>query len=393
MGTVTDAPSLVPALPGGYYTDPAVFEAEKRRIFERSWMCVGRADAVPQPGRFLRADVGDESVLVVRGRDGEVRAFRNLCRHRGARLCTDESGTVGNSIRCVYHAWTYGLDGRLIAAPNMRRIPDLVKEDYGLHRLRAEQWQGYVWVSLDPDAPPLAAQVEPQLADRLGGPAVLDRYGIDRLGTATTIVYEVESNWKSIIENFTECYHCPTIHPELTAALPQFRSGYGSISGGGGGAGATFAEDVEGFSLSGKAARPRLPGLLAEDDRAFHGIILRPNAFIILVPDHVAFFRLEPQGPGHTRVVVDWLFDREVMAADGFDPSDAVAILDITNRQDFEACRRCQLGMRSSAYRGVLVPAEHIIGDFYSYYLDALGGPPAASQQPGSAAGSEMGAS
>ncbi|MEU8800301.1 aromatic ring-hydroxylating dioxygenase subunit alpha [Spirillospora sp. NPDC048819] len=388
MGTITGAPSLVPTLPGRYYTDPAVFDAETRRIFERSWMCVGRADAVSQPGRFLRTEVGGESVLVVRGRDGEVRAFRNLCRHRGARLCTDESGTVGTSIRCVYHAWTYGLDGRLVAAPNMRRMPDLVKEDYGLHRLRAEQWLGYVWVNLDPDAPPLAAQVEPQVAARLSGLDVLDRYGIDRLGAATTIVYDVESNWKSIVENFTECYHCPTIHPELTAALPQFRSGYGSISGGG----ASLAEHVEGFSLSGKSARPRLPGLLAEDERLFQAIVLRPNAFIILVPDHVAFFRLEPQGPGHTRVVVDWLFDREAMAADDFDPSDAVAILDITNRQDFEACRRCQLGMRSSAYRGVLVPAEHIIGDFHSYYLDALGDAPATSQQPTPADTCEMGA-
>jgi Rieske 2Fe-2S family protein len=371
VSTTTTASSLVQALPGAYYTDPAMFDADKRRIFGRSWMCVGHADAVQQPGRFLRTEVGDESVLVVCGRDGKIRAFRNLCRHRGARLCMEESGEVGKAIRCMYHAWTYGLDGRLIAAPNMRDMPDLMKEDYGLHQLRAEQWLGYVWVNLDPDAPPLAAQVEPQLVNRLGGLDILDRYGIGQLGVATTIAYEVDSNWKAIIENFMECYHCATIHPELTAALPQFSSGYGSISGTG--TGATFAEHVEGFCLSGKTARPPLPGLLPEDDRLFQAIVLRPNALIILVPDHVAFFRLEPREAGHTRVVVDWLFDRETMATEDFDPSDAVAILDITNRQDFEACQRCQLGMRSSAYQGVLVPAEHVIGDFYAYYLDALG--------------------
>ncbi|WP_232668791.1 aromatic ring-hydroxylating oxygenase subunit alpha [Pseudonocardia sp. TRM90224] len=363
--------SLVPTLPGAAYTDPAVFEAEKRRIFERSWVCVCRADAVERPGRFVRVEVGDESVLVVRGRDGVVRAFRNHCRHRGARLCAEESGELGKSIRCRYHAWTYGLDGHLIAAPNMREMPDLVKADHGLHRVAVEQWLGHVWVDLAADSEPLAAQVEPQVLARLGTLAALDRYGIDRLGVAATVVYEVESNWKAIVENFMECYHCATIHPELTAALPQFASGYGTVSGGVG-AGAVFAEHVDGFSLSGAASGRRLPGLLPADDRVFHGIVLRPNVFLILVPDHVAFFRLVPTSAGHTRVVVDWLFDRDAMAAADFDPGDAVAILDITNRQDFEACERCQLGMRSSAFEGVLVPAEHVIGAFHDYYRDAM---------------------
>jgi glycine betaine catabolism A len=381
VNTTTSGSSLVQTLPGASYTDPAVFDAEKRRIFERSWMCVCRADAVARPGQFVRAEVGDESVLVVRGRDGEIRAFRNLCRHRGARLCVEESGELGKAIRCIYHAWTYGLDGRLIAAPNMRDMPDLVKADYGLHQVRVEQWLGQVWVNLDADARPLAAQVEPQVLARLGTLDTLDRYGIDRLGVASTVVYEVDSNWKAIVENFMECYHCATIHPELTAALPQFASGYGTVSGGVG-AGAAFAEHIEGFSLSGKAVHRPLPGLLPDDDRLFYGIVLRPNVFVILVPDHVAFFRLEPQAAGRTRVVVDWLFDRDAMAADDFDPSDAVAILDITNRQDFEACQRCQQGMRSSAYQGVLVPAEQIIRAFHSYYAEAMGDLPIMQGMP-----------
>lgn len=388
MTTTTTASSLVQALPGAYYTDPGVFDADKRRIFERSWMCVCRADAVERPGQFLRVEVGDESVLVVRDRGGEIRAFRNLCRHRGARLCTEESGEVGKAIRCMYHAWTYGLDGRLIAAPNMREMPDLVKKDYGLHRIRSEQWLGYVWVNLDAAAQPLAAQVEPQVLARLGNLAMFDRYGIGRLGVATTITYEVDANWKSIVENYMECYHCATIHPELTAALPQFTSGYGSVSGG---ARASLAG--EGFSLSGKAACPRLPGLLPEDDRLFSGLVLRPNVLVNLASDHVAFFRLEPQAAGYTRIVVDWLFDRGAMAAEDFDPSDAVAILDITNRQDFEACQRCHLGMRSSAYQGVLVPAEHILRDFHDYYLDALGDAPASLPQGVAAATCLPGAS
>jgi len=362
---------LLPALDRAYYLDPHWLDVDRKAIFERSWLCVTRADALPRPGDFVRTTVGTESVFVVRGRDGEVNAFRNFCRHRGAALCLEPQGSFGKRIRCVYHSWTYGLDGRLVAAPNIHDMPDLVKDDYGLHRLAVEEWLGYVWVNLDADAAPLRDQMLPQLVSRLGNPEIFDRYGIGDLAVGHTITYDVASNWKSVVENFMECYHCTSIHPELTAALPQFRTGYGSISGDS--PGATFASSVEGFSLSGKASRPPLPGLLPEDDRLFYGVILRPNAFVILVPDHVAFFRLEPVDVGHTRIVVDWLFDPAEVAKPTFDPSDAVEILDITNKQDFDACERCHLGMRSSAYSGVLVPAEHIITDFYDWYLAAIG--------------------
>jgi Rieske 2Fe-2S family protein len=190
------------------------------------------------------------------------------------------------------------------------------------------------------------------------------------------ITYDVASNWKSVVENFMECYHCASIHPELTEALPQFASGWGTVSGGVG-AGATLADGMEGFSMSGRADRPRLPGLLDSDDRLFYGIILRPNAFMILVPDHVAFFRLEPLGAGRTQVVVDWLFAAAEADREDFDPADSVRLLDVTNRQDFEACQRCQIGMVSPKYRGVLVPSEHVVLDFYDYYLGLLGEPQA----------------
>lgn len=357
--------SLRESLPGFVYTDQRVFDLERERVFRRSWQCVGRADAAPDPGDYLHVVCAGESILVLRGGDGALRAFHNVCRHRGARLCEGASGSVGRAVRCGYHGWGYGLDGRLLAAPNMADMPDLDKDGLGLHPVRLEEWLGYVWVTLDAEAEPLAAQVDPQVRDRLGTPETLQRYGIERLQVARTVTYDVASNWKALIENFTECYHCPTIHPELTAALPSFASGYGTIAGGVG-AGAALATGMGGFSMSGRASRPMLPGLLPDDDRLFYGIILRPNAFLILVPDHVAVFRLQPTGPDRTVVVVDWLFDADAMAAPGFDPDDAVELLDLTNRQDFDACRRAQLGMASSTYRGVLVPAEHIVLAFHA---------------------------
>ena len=366
--------SLAASLPASAYRDPEVYAAEQAAIFAPSWLCVARVDQVASPGDVVPVQVSGESVLLVRDRDGVLRALRNLCRHRGAQLCRDGALTGARAISCPYHGWAYGLDGRLIGAPNMPEMPDLVKADFGLHPVRLTEWLGYVWVTLNPVAPDLAEQVDPQLVDRFGTVETLARYRIETLRVARTITYEVASNWKAVVENFMECYHCGTLHPELTAALPQFATGWGTVSGGLG-AGAALAEGLAAFSLSGKGSRPRLPGLLAQDDRLFFGVILRPNVFLILVPDHVAVFRLVPRDAGHTSVVVDWLFDPAAMAEPGFDPDDAVEILDRTNRQDWDACERCQLGTASSAYSAVLVPAEQVILEFHAWVRSHLATP------------------
>jgi len=224
--------SLVPSLPAAAYLDPDVYAAEQRAIFRPSWQCVARADDAPKPGDYVQVEVGGESVLLLRGADGVLRAFRNLCRHRGARLCLDPAGQVGRAISCPYHAWTYGLDGRLVGAPNLLEMPDLVKAEYGLHPVRLTEWLGYAWLTLSPDAPPLAEQVDPQLVERFGTVGTLQRYRIETLVPGRTITYQVAANWKAVVENFMECYHCGTLHPELTAALPQFASGWGTVSGG-----------------------------------------------------------------------------------------------------------------------------------------------------------------
>jgi glycine betaine catabolism A len=369
--------SLLPSLPREAYLDQAVYAAEQRAVFGSSWLTVARADQLPEPGDFLVVEPAGESVLLIRGRDGAVRAFRNLCRHRGARICrgdpSEAAGRFGSAFSCPYHGWTYGLDGRLVGAPNLPEMPDLTRAEYGLHEVRLEQWLGYLWVNLDATAAPLAEQVEPELVERFGTGETLARYRIETLLPGRTISYQVAANWKAVVENFMECYHCGTLHPELTAALPQFATGWGTVSGGVG-AGAVLADGRGAFSSSGLARRTRLPGLLDGDDRLFFAVILRPNTFLILVPDHVAVFRLQPHGPGHTTVLVDWLFDADAVADPSFDADDAVQLLDVTNRQDWDACERCQLGMASPAYQAVLVPSEHLITGFHQYVRDRLGG-------------------
>jgi Rieske 2Fe-2S family protein len=391
--------ALLPGLEREAYVDQAVFERELERIFERSWICVARSDELEEPGRYVLARAGRESVVVLRNQDGSVRAFVNLCRHRGARLLDEVAGRLGRSIRCPYHAWTYGLDGRLLAAPNMREMPDVDRVACGLHRLLAEEWAGYVWVNASPGeggaacrpgreaggggagggpgrsgwtSGTLASQIQPQLTERLGNASVFEQYQLTELGLAHREVYELAANWKSVIENFMECYHCGTIHPELTALLPEFASGYGTVSGGVG-RGAQLAAGAEAFARSWRGAHPPLPGLDEERLRLFYGLILRPNVLVILVPDHVAFFRLEPIAVDHTRVVVDWLFPRDLLARPGFDAGDSVAILDLTNRQDFAACERCQLGARSPRFATQLVPAEQVLVGFHRWREQLVG--------------------
>ena len=372
--TMAPASVFLPTLPGRYYTDPAVFEREKRNIFSRQWQYVCRAEDVPSPGRFVRARVADENVIVVRGRDQELRAFLNVCRHRGSTLCLTDSGDVGRSIRCPYHSWTYRLDGSLMSAPNWRSMAAADKADLGLHPVHLAEWHGMVWLNLAGHPAPLEEQVWPQLDYRLGGDrARFDRYGLASLVVGRRIDYTVAANWKIIQENFQECYHCSTIHPELVDTLPQFRN----LTG----AGVTydtdgylFAEDKASFSVSGTTVLPRLPGLEDRDDRKYYGMVLRPNCFLSLLPDHVIAHRFEPVGPELTTVVCEWLFPPETVAA--HDLSDAVELFHRVNQQDFAASEWCQPNMKSRAYAngGVLVPAEQqIIGRwYYRWYTESM---------------------
>jgi len=367
--TITDS-AIAPArtLPGRYYYDPAIYAREQERIFRRSWVCIGRADAIPSAGDYLRADVGGESVLALRDRAGTVRAYLNGCRHRGARLCTAERGRLHATIQCRYHAWTYGLDGRLVGAPNMKDDPSFDPTDYGLIPVALEVWEGLIWVNLadglDKPAP---------LADQLGVLyARFAHYQVGALAVGATVAYDVRSNWKVVVENFSECYHCAVMHPELSAQVPSFKAGV--VTGHDGG-GAAFGAGVESLTLSGRTSRPPLPGLRPEDARQYYGDVLRPNVFLNLHPDYVVIHRLQPEGPDRTRIICDWLFDAGVAAQPDFDPSDAVAFWDLVNRQDWDVCELTQQGATSMAFRdgGVYAPPERHIRRFDDYILDQLG--------------------
>jgi Rieske 2Fe-2S family protein len=360
-------------LPGRYFHDPAIYQREQERIFGQLWTCVGRADALPNAGDYQTVELGGESIIVLRGRNGQLRAFLNVCRHRGARLCLDACGNAGTVVQCAYHAWSYGLDGRLLGAPNIARDESLDREKLGLIPVHLTVWEGLIWLNLAADPAPIGDQLEPALRDRFGELEKFRRYGIGGLKVGTSISYDIEANWKLVVENFMECYHCAPVHPELTRLLPQFRFGtsYQGIVG----QGTEFAEDIEGFTLSGNGHREMLPGLLPSDDRLYYGFVIWPNLFVNLLPDHVILHTLLPLGPERSRVVCDWLFAPEEIAKPDFDPQDTVDVFDITNRQDWDVCERTQLGMRSRAYEngGFYVTNEQHIAVFRDLVLQQLG--------------------
>jgi Rieske 2Fe-2S family protein len=364
--TAEPGTSLLRTLPGLSYSSPEVFRREQECIFEVSWFAAALLSELSEPGMFRTVQVRRESVLLVRDRRGALRAFLNVCRHRGARLCVPETGKLRNAVRCTYHAWTYGLDGRLIAAPNLDALTDLDRSGLGLHPVHLREWAGVAWVCLADAPPSFTDTVLGDVAARLSGLDIIDSWGLDQLQLGKRIVYQVVANWKLIVENFMECYHCATIHPELTEVLPEFADGYAAQYYVG--HGAAFAETASGFTVDGSPGFAPLGGLAEHHDRRYYAVTVNPQVFLNLVPDHVIFHRMYPVAADRTIVECDWLFAPEVIAS-GVDISRSVELFHRVNQQDFDACEQCQPAMSSRLYTGggVLVPTEHHIGAFHDW--------------------------
>ena len=208
-------------LPGEAYHSDATYALDRERVFFRHWVYVGRAERVAKPGAWLRAEIAGESILLVRGKDEEIRGFYNVCRHRGSQLCDDEQGEVRSHLRCPYHAWGYALDGTLVTTPMIER-EEIDRASTSLWPVHVEIWEGFVFVNLSREEPePLRDSLASQQDEVLG----LARVGLSELRIAHVSTNEVQANWKIVLENYNECLHCPTIHPELMAVVPAYRKG------------------------------------------------------------------------------------------------------------------------------------------------------------------------
>lgn len=381
------AEPLQPALPREMYVDPSTWLHERDVVLHGEWFCVGRLDELGfiDPHRLAVVEVAGESVLVTSDEESRLHAAYNVCRHRGAQLHPVEPGQPtpvtcpASAIRCGYHSWTYALDGSLLKAPHAE-IDD--PASFRLHPVLVDTWGGFVFVHLTPDhAAPLADAVA-------SSARTLANYGLGELVVGATLHYDVAANYKVLLENYNECYHCGPVHPELTRLVPSFAGGARDLDWG---SGIPHREGAWTFTTTGTSSRRPLPGLSVEERERHKGDLVYPNLMVSASADHVAAFQLQPTAVDRTMVECWLLFAREERDAAGFDASDAAELWDLVNRQDWAVCESVQRGMSSRAYRqGWFAPMEDESLDIRRWLVPRLA---AAARRVNSAGSSEQDAS
>jgi Rieske 2Fe-2S family protein len=355
-------------LPRDAYTSEATLSWEREHLFAAGWVCAGRAVDLAEVGVRRPVPVGDDSVLLVRGDDGVLRGFFNVCRHRGHELMPCGTTATRAAIHCPYHAWTYSLDGALRATPRFDAPAGFDPSAFGLVPVRVEEWHGWAMVNVSGAAPPLR--------EWIGGlEGIVAPYACADLVLGAAHEYVLAANWKLPVENYHECYHCPVIHPELcTVSPPASGDNYRRPGAWFGGTMDLEAHAVT-MSMSGASGGTFLPGLDAAQRRKVVYIGLFPNLLLSLHPDYVMTHRIEPRAAGETSIECQWLFPAEALARDDFDPAYAVDFWDVTNRQDWSACEGVQRGLVSRGYRpGPFSNAEDAVRGFVTFvaraYLD-----------------------
>jgi Rieske 2Fe-2S family protein len=357
-------------LPRAAYVDPAVFAWEQRHIFSK-WICVGHADDLSEPGAQRAVRTGNGGVLLTRDETATVHAFANTCRHRGHELLGCGESAERCSIVCPYHSWSYRLDGSLLNAPGFRHLDSFDPSEFGLVRLRIVDWQGWLFVDPSGNSGDFAAHAA-------GAEEIVAPYAPEQLTIAARHSYELACNWKVIAENYQECYHCPTIHPELSRISPPTSGANLEMAGQWMGGSMDLVPGAETMSLSGRSDSTAIAGLSARELRTVMYLVGYPNLLVSLHPDYVMTHLMTPLAVDRTHVECAWAFPREVAGQNGFDPSYAVDFWDLTNRQDWAACESVQRGLASPHARpGPLAPKEDGVHQFVTHVARAYRGDPA----------------
>ena len=372
---------LEPTLPSEQYYDPAHFRLELEKFWYKDWICIGRDNGLKDAGQFRQVRIGDQNILVVRGDDGELRAFHNTCRHRGSILCEAHDGVFQDGrIVCPYHAWTYSLKGELTHTPWRLPSDDFNVNDYPLYEVDAGEWAGFVFLNLEGGG-------DESLSDALGTlPALFDNWEL--ADSACGYVYEkvVNCNWKVFWENFSECYHCPGIHPELSHIVPRFRKGilrasdepdWDAQTGPDPDTEPRLAPGMVTWTSDGTSKLPKYPNLTqAERDLGQTFGTLMPSCFIACHVDFVRFGHVLPLGPEQIAVSIECLFPGETLRDERNDISDVTSFIERLTDQDVRVCELNQRGLHSRAHRaGVLVPQEYYTHSFHRYVRDRLSTP------------------
>ncbi|MBZ5726444.1 MAG: Rieske 2Fe-2S domain-containing protein [Acidobacteriia bacterium] len=330
LSDYTYTPDLARAstIPARWYTDPAFLEAERRSVFARTWQAVGRADQVAVPGNYLACEIAGEPVLVTRGQDARLRAFSNVCRHRGAVLA--EGAGQANVIRCPYHAWTYALDGRLLGQPEFDGVADWDRSRVCLPQFAAETWGPFVFVNQDRAAPPLAevwGAIPGEIA-ALGCP-------IERLRWAVRRDYVIACNWKVYIDNYLEGYHLPAAHPSLFRELDYAQYRVETFR--------HYSSQIAPIrARTGDSERRRYA--FADSSRSALYYWIFPNFMLNVYPDNLSSNLILPLGPDRTLTIFEWFSYGGEVAQATIDFSDEI------QQEDIKICESVQRGLHSRHY-------------------------------------------
>ena len=352
-------------LPRAAYMDRGWYDREMATIFARQWVMVGRAAEFPA-GKMRRALVGEAQVIVVRDSDGQLAAWHNSCPHRGSELCRKDEEEVGKLIRCPYHAFAYAVtDGRLVSTAHAVPTDDFDRQAHGLRPVALRVWNGFLFLNLGADPGEIWSDV---------GLHTMDNWPMDSLVTGHVWETEIACNWKTFWENYSECLHCPGIHPELCDLVPLYGRGIMSPPEAPGWTPdgpeiPLMKEGATTWTMDGKPCGPIFASLTPAAIKAGYSFAsLWPSMYVVAHVDYVRSVRIVPLGPERTRLVAEWHFSPETLALPGFDPASVAAFAKIVLDQDGAAAEMNQRGMRSPAFKAArLMPEEYDIHRFHQW--------------------------
>ncbi|MEO8296128.1 MAG: aromatic ring-hydroxylating dioxygenase subunit alpha [Gemmatimonadota bacterium] len=353
-------------MPGRYYTSQEVFEREQPYIMETRWLCIGRADQLKQANDYFLQAIGRESIIVLKDKKDVFRAFYNVCRHRGTQICEAAQGRFKETIQCPYHAWTYATDGRLIGTPHMQEAEDFDKADFPLRPVAIHEWEGFLFLHLGAN-PESFESANAALIGRFS------RFNLPSLKVGKRIEYDVNSNWKLVFQNYSECLHCPVIHPELSSLMPYTSGANDLIEGNVLGGYMIISEPNKSMTMTGRSCGLRLGNMPEEDYQRAYYYTIFPNLMLSIHPDYVVYYTLWPQAAGRTKVVCEWMFHPGSFGLADFNPEDAVEFWDTTNRQDWHITERSFAGISSRSYEpGPYSPRESVPAAWDRAFLEAI---------------------
>jgi glycine betaine catabolism A len=374
-------------LPRDLYVSEQAFQFDTEVMLKSVWLYACTVAHVKKPGDYFLFEQGSDSILIVRGKDREVRAFWNSCRHRGSKICLDQRGHVPRLI-CPYHQWTYGLDGALLAARSM--ADDFAKQDHGLSPVALENIGGLIFICMADDPPPID-RVKADIADQIG------IYDLEKCKVAVQDNLIEHANWKLVMENNRECYHCDVGHPELISVLGT--TGFGKDAPADHALAAKrdqwralgidhdLIEFPDGWwyriarlalangavtqSIDGKLSCRKLIGPFVGPESSSLSIWTQPNSWHHFCCDHVVTFSLTPVSAGQTLLRTSWLVHEDAVEGVDYDPDHLAALWRATNNQDGRFSQLNHLGISNGGYRqGPYAVEEKLVEDFKDFYVN-----------------------